>query len=885
MAEANAQGAEGMGEKRPGGATGSGEAHKEPRRAEKEETKEKGEGLQIGETAAATRAGRNSDRPYCRSASWQGFEEDVALTRWRYTMLPKVEVPECFSGEVRRGPSLKNYLMQLENLRARWERDRLDAEEFFRGLANTLTGEAETYYRICRRELLDWAAQAPAGKRDPTRRFLEMLQEQFPLQTPKRVVEFRGFKRKSGESLLAYYGRLVELAEDMNCVDQGRLVSKFLNGLSYELQRDVQVKIFEMGAAATLGVAYETTKRVETGRRLFEVERTAERAPEHRRPAWSAAPVDREQPPRGRGDTRKCHNCGQMGHLRRDCRNPPACSICRQEGHQRRDCPEALVCGKCGRRGHVERECYSKKGEGRGDSRDRSEVAEMQVEIKKLRAQLEGRESGEEKKPAMVARREEEESSEEDFCLMAWPARDRKELGLRTRERNLRIRTEGRREEGPRRRAAAEEEDLHPPRRHPLERLSCAASVLVAEKGCITVGGVAVKQAIIDTGAHPVLIGKRLAQQLQLDRPERQIEEGLLLMTAEGGGTKWMPKNRSTVEIYIRQGSPEESSVRLQCGISPSEDYDLLLGVEFLYCIGATICMWEEKLTYRVVYWEKNQPVAELPVRFIRREPREAYQAEIRTVEEELGILSWERLDEERRQRDQHRQRWGESGRLRELHLDAGVFHKPIVLLELFAGICTGLAAVLKAGLRVEKYIYVENDEAVNCMAWHHVKKLEERYPSQLYAGAVEKGAEWVCHRVEDVKEDALAHWGHVDLVVAGWECQGLSRAGEGRGFEDPRSELFRELVRVLKMIKRKQGEVAYIVENVDTRDDGREAVKRAEEEIRAELGAGVAWDAAQNGSRAHRPRKYWQNVIPEAAVLYELSMMERPRARLVQIS
>ncbi|CAI7899682.1 unnamed protein product [Closterium sp. NIES-53] len=180
-------------------------------------------------------------------------------------------------------------------------------------------------------------------------------------------------------------------------------------------------------------------------------------------------------------------------------------------------------------------------------------------------------------------------------------------------------------------------------------------------------------------------------------------------------------------------------------------------------------------------------------------------------------------------------------------------------------------------------YAAVRKMRAVNCMAWHHVKKLEERYPSQLYAGAVEKGAEWVCHRVEDVKEDALAHWGHVDLVVAGWECQGLSRAGEGRGFEDPRSGLFRELVRVLKMIKRKQGEVAYIVENVDTRDDGREAVKREEEEIRAELGAGVAWDAAQNGSRAHRPRRYWQNVIPEAAVLYELSMMERPRARLVQ--
>ncbi|CAI7806362.1 unnamed protein product [Closterium sp. NIES-53] len=167
-------------------------------------------------------------------------------------------------------------------------------------------------------------------------------------------------------------------------------------------------------------------------------------------------------------------------------------------------------------------------------------------------------------------------------------------------------------------------------------------------------------------------------------------------------------------------------------------------------------------------------------------------------------------------------------------------------------------------------------------MSWYHLKKPEERYPSPLYEGAVDKGVEWICHRVEDVKEDALAHWGHIDLVIKGWECQGMSQVGEGRGMEDPRSGLFRELIRILKLIKQKQGEVAYIVENVDTLDDNREEVKQAEEEIRGELGAGVAWDGAQNGSRTHRLRMYWQNVVPEAFLQYELSLMERPRPRLV---
>ncbi|CAI7915294.1 unnamed protein product [Closterium sp. NIES-53] len=103
-------------------------------------------------------------------------------------------------------------------------------------------------------------------------------------------------------------------------------------------------------------------------------------------------------------------------------------------------------------------------------------------------------------------------------------------------------------------------------------------------------------------------------------------------------------------------------------------------------------------------------------------------------------------------------------------------------------------------------------------MAWHHIKIVEERYFSQLHADAVEMGADWVWHRVEDVREDVLACWGHADLVIAGWECQGLSRVGEGKGME---------LIRILKMIKRKQGEVAYIVENVDIRDDMRGGEKK----------------------------------------------------------
>ncbi|CAI7811426.1 unnamed protein product [Closterium sp. NIES-53] len=90
-------------------ATGSDEERKLPRGAEKEGTKGGVEKPVSEEAATTTKGRRGSGRPYPRSASWQGFEEEAASMRWRYTMLPKVEVPErttraCAPAEAPIGP-------------------------------------------------------------------------------------------------------------------------------------------------------------------------------------------------------------------------------------------------------------------------------------------------------------------------------------------------------------------------------------------------------------------------------------------------------------------------------------------------------------------------------------------------------------------------------------------------------------------------------------------------------------------------------------------------------------------------------------------------------------------------------------------------------------
>ena len=47
-----------------------------------------------------------------------------------------------------------------------------------------------------------------------------------------------------------------------------------------------------------------------------------------------------------------------------------------------------------------------------------------------------------------------------------------------------------------------------------------------------------------------------------------------------------------------------------------------------------------------------------------------------------------------------------------------------IVLVELLAGLSTGLAAVLEAGLLVHTYVYVDNNNMASKAAKHHIKQL-----------------------------------------------------------------------------------------------------------------------------------------------------------------
>ncbi|KAI9708159.1 MAG: hypothetical protein M1820_004113 [Bogoriella megaspora] len=79
--------------------------------------------------------------------------------------------------------------------------------------------------------------------------------------------------------------------------------------------------------------------------------------------------------------TGECYNCGEIGHNKADCTNPKVdrpftgtCRICDQEGHRASDCPQkpAATCKNCKQEGHQTSECTNPRALDMKDVLDKS---------------------------------------------------------------------------------------------------------------------------------------------------------------------------------------------------------------------------------------------------------------------------------------------------------------------------------------------------------------------------------------------------------------------------------------------------------------------------------------------------------------------------------
>ncbi|KAG6558052.1 hypothetical protein Mapa_000232 [Marchantia paleacea] len=80
---------------------------------------------------------------------------------------------------------------------------------------------------------------------------------------------------------------------------------------------------------------------------------------------------------------------------------------------------------------------------------------------------------------------------------------------------------------------------------------------------------------------------------------------------------------------------------------------------------------------------------------------------------------------------------------------------------------------------------------------------------------------------------------------------------------------MFWEMLRVLRSLQSQQTySPAYILENVPLLGDPRARAMTSAHQVRSWIGLAVLLDAARVGSRAHRPRLWWTNLLPRDVLL-----------------
>ena len=150
-------------------------------------------------------------------------------------------------------------------------------------------------------------------------------------------------------------------------------------------------------------------------------------------------------------------------------------------------------------------------------------------------------------------------------------------------------------------------------------------------------------------------------------------------------------------------------------------------------------------------------------------------------------------------------------------------------VLSLFDGMSCGQIALDQLNIPVENYFAAEIDKFA-------IKVATANFPNMIQLGDV-----------TTVDPDKLPK---IDLLIGGSPCQGFSFAGKQLNFDDPRSKLFWEYVRLLKALKPKY----FLLENVRMKKESMDVITEA-------LGVDPVPINSNLVSAQNRYRLYWTNI------------------------
>jgi DNA-cytosine methyltransferase len=150
-------------------------------------------------------------------------------------------------------------------------------------------------------------------------------------------------------------------------------------------------------------------------------------------------------------------------------------------------------------------------------------------------------------------------------------------------------------------------------------------------------------------------------------------------------------------------------------------------------------------------------------------------------------------------------------------------------VLSLFDGVSCCQVALNRSNIKYEKYFASEVDK-------HAIRITQKNFPNTIQLGDVTK-----------IKGTDLPK---IDLLIGGSPCQGFSFAGKQLNFDDPRSKLFFEFVRLKNELQPKY----FLLENVKMK-------KIYQDVISEHLGVQPIQINSSLVSAQNRVRLYWTNI------------------------
>ena len=159
---------------------------------------------------------------------------------------------------------------------------------------------------------------------------------------------------------------------------------------------------------------------------------------------------------------------------------------------------------------------------------------------------------------------------------------------------------------------------------------------------------------------------------------------------------------------------------------------------------------------------------------------------------------------------------------------------KGLNVLSLFDGMSCGQIALDRLNIKVNKYYASEIDP-------YCISVTQFNYENTIQLG--------------DIREIKGKDLGHIDLIVGGSPCQGFSFSQRNRlNFDDPRSALFFEYVRVLNECREINPDIFFLLENVRMSNKSKDVITKYMGVEPININSALV-------SAQSRNRLYWTNI------------------------